>query len=176
MRISSIKKTAKKNKWLLAISIAALVCLSATFGLSPAVDTGDNGIGKNETVYAVLSHDGTIKDVRVINWAYGAESGKYWVDYGNYTDIANMTTEDKPVLEGEKILWPMSALEAGNFYYQGITEKELPVTINIDYYLDGEKSDGTDLAGKSGKLQPGAAPRVPWRDQGTSLRRRRPCS
>lgn len=39
-----------------------------------------------------------------------------------------------------------------DIYYQGKTDKELPIGVNFTYYLDGEKIEPKDLAGKSGKL------------------------
>ena len=37
--------------------------------------------------------------------------------------------------------------------YSGKTDKELPVSVAITYYLDGKKTDPADLAGKSGHLK-----------------------
>lgn len=142
-------KIMKKNKLFIFISIIFLtIFLFVTLGFTKAEVTK-----KNETVYVILNHNGSLKDARVVNWIYGAGEGRTLVDYGIYSEILNMTSDDKPTIERDRIIWPMTVLEAGNFYYQGITDKELPVEIDIKYYLDDKEIKGDNLAGKSGKLK-----------------------
>lgn len=142
-------KKMKKNKLIIFLTgIFLTIFLFVTLGSAKA-----EPIEKNETVYVILNHDGSVKDERVVNWIYGAGGGKTWTDYGSYSEILNMTSDLKPVTETDSVIWPATALEAGNFYYQGITDKELPVEISIKYYLDGREVSGDSLAGKSGKLK-----------------------
>jgi putative membrane protein len=135
------------------IFFASIIIFSVAFIFSAMGFTAEKGAWKNETVYVVLNHDGSIKDERVVNWVYGIKSGENWVDYGNYSDVSNMVSGDKPGIEKDKIIWPMTLLESGALYYQGITDKELPIEINIGYWLDGKIIKGEELAGKSGKLK-----------------------
>ena len=44
-------------------------------------------------------------------------------------------------------------MKGNDVYYQGKTTKKLPVSIQIEYKLDGKKIDAKDLEGKSGKLE-----------------------
>ena len=54
---------------------------------------------------------------------------------------------------GKALRIPGPACQKGNdIYYQGKTDKELPVKQTISYYLDGEKMDPDEIAGKSGKV------------------------
>ncbi len=144
-----MKKNMKKNKSFIAIiGIVIGIFLFSTLGFTTA-----NEVAKNETVYVVLDHDGSVKDERIVNWVHGTGDEKSWIDYGDYSAISNMTSEDKPEVKQDKIVWPMTLLESGDLYYQGITDKELPVEINIDYFLDGKEIKGEELAGKSGNLK-----------------------
>jgi putative membrane protein len=139
----------KKNKFFTII----IIVISMAFIFSALGFTPEKGIEKNETVYVVLNHDGSVVDERVVNWVYGIKGEANWIDYGNYSDISNMISGEKPKIEKDKIIWPATLLESGALYYQGITDKELPIEINIDYWLDGKKIKGEDLAGKSGNLK-----------------------
>ena len=105
---------------------------------------------KEENVYASLEEDGTVSGVYVVN-EYDLEKDTRITDYGDYTEVTNLTTEDKIeetadgyTVEGKK----------GKFYYQGNLEtKELPWKIQISYYLNGEKKNPKELAGESGNLE-----------------------
>lgn len=139
----------KRNRFFIVITaIAIAIFLFSTLGFTTIKE-----VGKNETVYVVLNNDGSVKDERLVNWVYGTSNEKNWIDYGNYSAILNMTSEDKPDIEKDKIIWPMTLLESGDLYYQGITDKELPVEISIRYFLDGKEIKGEELAGKSGNLK-----------------------
>ena len=130
------------------IIILILVILPGTLGFVP-----EKGVEKNETVYVVLNYDGSIEDERVVNWVHGTSKEDYWTDYGDYLTISNMLSEEMPKIEGNKIIWPMSSLQKGDLYYQGTTDKELPVDISITYFLDGKEINGEEIAGKSGNLK-----------------------
>ncbi len=110
---------------------------------------------KNETVYVVLDPEGRVVDQRIVNRIYqgnNAEAEKI-KDYGDYQTINNMTSEATPDLRGNIILWDSDLLQEGDIYYEGITDKSLPVDFKIDYYLDGEKIEAAALVGKSGMLR-----------------------
>jgi len=115
--------------------------------------TAEPEITKNETVYIILEHDGSVKDERVVNRISGVNGDLNWIDFGKYDDIQNMVSEYVPEISGDEICWPMTILEMGDLYYQGITNKDLPVEVDIKYYLDGKEIKGRELAGRSGNLK-----------------------
>ena len=43
--------------------------------------------------------------------------------------------------------------DGNDIYYQGTTDKELPIDMKMTYYLDGKEISPEDLAGKSGKVK-----------------------
>lgn len=130
-------------------SITAAVCFSMVLGNTLSVIAAENP-QKEENVYASLEEDGTVSGVYVVN-EYDLEKDTRITDYGDYTEVTNLTTEDKIeetadgyTVEGKK----------GKFYYQGNLEtKELPWKIQISYYLNGEKKNPKELAGESGNLE-----------------------
>jgi len=115
--------------------------------------TENSVVKKNETVYVNLNHDGSVKDERVVNWVHGTGDESSWIDYGQYINISNMVSGDNPRVEGDRIIWPMTALEMADLFYEGTTDKDLPIDISINYYLDGMQVSGEELAGKSGNLK-----------------------
>lgn len=110
-------------------------------------------VEKNETVYCQLANDGSVKEVQVVNWAYGTPDGDTWTDYGSYSDVNNSTSSSKPKIEGSRLIWPSTAFKDDGLFYQGHTDKELPFKVTIDYTLDGEPIEPEQLAGKDGNLK-----------------------
>ncbi|HOJ81013.1 MAG TPA: hypothetical protein PK767_00205 [Clostridiales bacterium] len=102
---------------------------------------------KEEAVYGILDHDGSVKDLYVVNIFNGGAI----TDYGDYSEVRNLTTSENLVQDGDKITIDTAA---DKFYYQGtLKEKELPWDISITYYLDDKQMPADDLAGKSGRLK-----------------------
>ncbi|HHY39722.1 MAG TPA: hypothetical protein GX502_00550 [Syntrophaceticus sp.] len=110
-------------------------------------------VEKNETVYCLLANDGTVKEVKVVNWAYGEPKGDSWTDYGSYSEVKNSTSGSKPKVEGKRLIWPATAFQEDGLFYQGSTEKELPFKVKINYTLDGEPIQPEQLAGEKGKVK-----------------------
>lgn len=52
--------------------------------------------------------------------------------------------------DGDNLTW---STDGKDIYYQGKTDKELPVSVSIKYYLDGKEISPDDLAGKTGHLK-----------------------
>jgi putative membrane protein len=101
---------------------------------------------KEEVVYGILNLDGSVNNLYVVNIFDGGEI----TDFGNYSDIRNMTSSEKLNVQGDVIT---ITTDANKFYYQGTLEDtELPWDISIKYFLDDREITGSELAGKSGKL------------------------
>ena len=113
---------------------------------------GTKPIVKDETVYALLNEDGSVRSVYVVNHSKVLEDGKY-VDFGSYKKIESLSENIQPKTEGDKIIWELKK-SYGDFYYKGeLAGVELPWTFNIQYFLDGNKVQAQDLAGRSGRVE-----------------------
>jgi X-X-X-Leu-X-X-Gly heptad repeat protein len=132
------------KKFLSFLIILSLIL--STFSLSFAE------ILKDETIYVNLDHNGNAKDIKVVNRIYGESNDKYYVDYGEYEDIEPLA-DIKPIVEKDKIKWPLQNLKGQDIYYEANIDKELPMKIDIRYFLDGKEILGEELAGKSGNLK-----------------------
>ncbi|MGI6188440.1 MAG: hypothetical protein GX041_00380 [Clostridiales bacterium] len=107
-------------------------------------------VEKNETVYVILAHNGKVLEQRVVNRLYSNGKPDEVVDYGDYISVRSMETGTKPEIRNNRIIWDSDLLTKGDIYYEGITDKELPVEIDIKYFLDDVQVNAEDLAGKSG--------------------------
>ena len=109
----------------------------------------DEEVGKEETVYVVADNSGKAKDVIVSDWLKNPDGNETIEDVSDLKDIKNVKGKEKFEEKDGKITWKAKGKD---IYYQGKTDKELPVKQSISYYLDGEKMDPDEIAGKSGKV------------------------
>lgn len=107
-----------------------------------------NALTKNETVYGKLNPDGSVKSSFVNEELLNTGNGTI-NDITNLEDIINLSGNESFNQKGDKITWEGLG---NNIFYQGKTSKELPVSANITYKLDGKEIELKDLAGKSGKV------------------------
>lgn len=129
-------------KKLLALILSTTILLSAATPIATA-----STLSKEEVVYGILDHDGSVKNLYVVNIFDGGDI----TDYGIYNRLSNLTTKDNFNQVDDKIT---ISTDSERFYYQGdLTSKELPWNINIKYYMDDKEMSAENLAGKSGKLK-----------------------
>jgi len=112
-----------------------------------------SGIAKNETVYVILGHDGKVLDQRVVNRLYRNGEFEEIRDYGKYSLVRNMEASVMPEIQDNQIIWDGALLKKGDIYYEGVTDKELPIEVSIKYFLDGAEVNAPTLAGKSGNVR-----------------------
>lgn len=112
-------------------------------------DTSAEEAGKEETVYVVANADGSANNVIVSDWLKNKEGSDSLKDASDLKDITNVKGDETFTQNGDEITWDA---KGNDIYYQGTTDKELPVTEKITYYLDGQEMTPEEIAGKSGKV------------------------
>ncbi len=106
--------------------------------------------GKEETVYVIAGSDGSTRSVIVSNQLKNAEGAQTLEDETILTDIENVKgTQSYTAGSGNALTWQAGG---SDIYYQGTTDKELPVGLNVTYYLDGQEIKPEELAGQSGHV------------------------
>lgn len=129
--------------------LPALVSLLLILVFSPAALCAETG--KDETIYVNLGSDGSIDEVFVVNHIETPKAGTY-TDYGTYDEIVNLTGEEEPAVEGDKITWELPAYENG-FYYKGTMDKALlPWNLQFTYQWNGKTVSASELAGVRGEI------------------------
>lgn len=113
--------------------------------------SGSSMATKQETVYVKTSACGKVNEVVVSNWLKNTEGTKELVDTSDLTDIVNVKGhENYTTSDGIEVIWDA---DGRDIYYQGTTDKNLPVDITISYELDGTPIEPEQLAGKSGHVK-----------------------
>lgn len=135
----------KKKLYHLLSLLLIMVILTGTGGAIVAPSSA----AKEEVVYVNLSNRGEAQNAHVVN-AYELSSEGNIIDYGNYTNVSNLTTTEPITLENDMI---SVKAPKGRFYYQGdLAEFQLPWCISITYELNGKEVPPESLAGASGHL------------------------
>ncbi len=118
--------------------------------LEKALSVGEENeeAGKEETVYVVANPDGSTKNVIVSEWLKNKDGAATLEDTSDLKDIENVKGDETFEQNGDKITWQA---DGKDIYYQGTTDKDLPVTEKVTYFMDGKEMSPEEMAGKSGK-------------------------
>ena len=114
-------------------------------------DTAASSYKKNETVYVNMSADGNVTSKIVTDWLHTDKAQTYIDDASDLAGISNVKSNTEPIKNKDgSYRWNM---ETTDLYYRGTTDKELPISFNITYYLDGKQTEPEKLAGKKGQVK-----------------------
>ena len=103
--------------------------------------------GKEEVIYGVLNAQGQVDGLYAVNIF---ESGDV-VDYGDYSAVHPLNTEDEITYENGEVRFHT---DAQRVYYQGnLNTRDLPWLFRLTYRLDGQEIAAEELAGKSGHVE-----------------------
>lgn len=164
----------KKIKSIVSVTVAALVASTAIgyslFCDSEKVVSADNtevkeelnnaisdsvaftrtGEDKEETVYVLSDANGNLKKTIVSDWLKNKAGSDTITDKTDLQNIENVKS-DASYTEGKdgEIIWNA---KGADIYYQGETDKKLPVDVKITYLVDGKEVPANEMAGKSGKV------------------------
>ena len=104
---------------------------------------------KEETEYVVMDADGNITKTSVAEWIRNGKSQDKINDVSSLKDIENTANDKSFKQDGNKLVWDAGG---SDIKYKGNTDKELPVKVNISYYLDGQKMSASEIAGRKGHV------------------------
>lgn len=114
-----------------------------------SVESNDQEIGKEETVYLMSDATGKVHDTIVSDHLINNGNAARIEDRSNLRDIENVKGNETFEQDGEQLSWNA---DGNDIFYRGTTDEEAPVTQKVTYYLDGEEIMPEELAGKSGKV------------------------
>lgn len=112
-------------------------------------DTTEN-VKKTETVYANLNPDGSQRLVTVSDWLHADRSKVKVSDITTLENYAITKGHASAAAADGSVTWHMASSDV---YYEGTTDKELPVGIDIKYYLNGAPISAEEIAGQSGDFR-----------------------
>ncbi len=127
--------------------VALILALSMISSLSLSAYANSTVTPKEEVIYIITDANGNVNTINAVN-IFGTGDV---IDYGDYTAVKMLTTNDKIIQDNDKITFTSNT---DKVYYQGtINEKQIPWNISIRYFLDGIEYSQAEIAGKTGALE-----------------------
>ncbi len=105
---------------------------------------------KDETVYSKIDSNGNNYNTIVNDHIINDEQEQLINDISDLLNIKNVNGDEEFSQDGNNLVWHA---EESDIYYQGESQKELPIECNVKYELDGNEITASELAGKSGKVK-----------------------
>ena len=144
----------KNRKIKRSLTTSLAVGMSVMMGAVPvyaAGSTDTQDVYKEETVYVNADATGNSDEVTVSDWLKnsGSVSGNL-TDESILKEIKNVKGDESFTENGDQLTWNTAGED---IYYQGTTDKELPVSVKLTYFLDGKEVKPDELKGKSGHLK-----------------------
>ena len=105
---------------------------------------------KDETVYTKANANGSSYQTIVSEHLKNSDNAELLKDMSTLLNIKNTNGDEEASQNGTSLEWKTSG---NDIYYQGNTNKELPLDCTIKYELNGEEIAPNDLIGKSGNVK-----------------------
>lgn len=107
-------------------------------------------VKKSENIYVNLAADGSVNKITVSDWLHADKGNVKVTDTTTLRDFVVTRGQAASVTEKGELTWHMTTSDV---YYEGTSDKALPIEISIKYFLDGNEITAEDLAGKSGNFR-----------------------
>lgn len=128
--------------------VSGLVVTSLVLGNASMIQA--EKVTKEESVYVNADADGEAEKITVSDWLKNAGINGTLKDKSELKDITNVKGDETFERSGDGLKWNAGSQD---IYYQGTTEKKLPVSVKLVYELDGKEISPEELLGKSGALK-----------------------
>ena len=111
--------------------------------------TGVYALTKDESVYVKLNEKGEVQNISVTEHLFDYK-GNIVNDKTLLNNIKNINGNEKFRQNGNDLIWES---RGNDIYYQGSYDKDLPISLNVKYYLDGEEKNVNEMLGKKGNIK-----------------------
>lgn len=105
---------------------------------------------KEETVYTKMNVEGKNYQTIVSTHIENKEERDVIEDLSDLLKIENTKGEETFEKEGNSLIWKANKKD---IYYQGESQKDLPIACEIKYELDGKEVKAEEIVGKTGKVK-----------------------
>lgn len=133
------------SKVIKILSLAIVVAM-----IIPSFSFASGKVSKEETVYVNLDEKGAPIEKTSSIWLHSDTSLGKVKDKSTLKEIKNVKGEEEPKIDGDKIVWET---DEKDIFYQGKSNKDLPIDVEVKYYLNEKEVEPKDIAGKSGKIK-----------------------
>ena len=105
---------------------------------------------KEETVFVLADAAGSPEKIIVSDWLDNVDGEDVLQDASILSDIVNLKGDEAfSAAEDGGIEW---ASKGNDIFYQGTADADLPVTVSVTCFLDGEEISPEEIAGRSGQV------------------------
>lgn len=104
---------------------------------------------KDETVYVLAKANGAVNKVIVSDHLENTDLKGQLTETSSLTGVQNVKGDETYTEANGTRTWNA---DGKDIYYQGTTTDELPIDINVKYYLNGEERTADSIIGESGKI------------------------
>lgn len=132
------------NRLFSKIVAGSLLC-SMTFYTSPVF-----AYTKDETVYSKADASGKSYSTLVSTHLINDSKDSIINDLSDLLNVSNVNGDEKFDQNGESLIWHSNG---NDIYYQGESQKTLPIECKLKYELDGKEISADEIAGKSGRVK-----------------------
>lgn len=105
---------------------------------------------KDETVYSKINSKGEKYQTVVSTHIENKEELEVINDISDLLNIENTNGEEKYTQEGNSLIWKANKKD---IYYQGESQKELPIECKVKYELEGKEVEAEEIVGKAGHVK-----------------------
>lgn len=105
---------------------------------------------KDETVYSKMNKDGKNYQTIVSTHLENKEELETINDITDLLNIENTNGEEEFSQEGNSLVWKA---DKKDIYYQGESQKDLPIECKVKYELDGKEVGAEEIVGKAGHVK-----------------------
>lgn len=137
------------KKLVQSVSAIAL-SVAMVSSIMPVYAEGEDVITKDESVYAFLDAEGNVDDITVSEWLHNDKGFNKYEDTSILKDVMNLKSEETIQSYKDGYVWTSSNTD---LYYQGSCSKELPISMKVEYELDGKTISAKDIVGKDGHVK-----------------------
>lgn len=105
---------------------------------------------KDETVYTKINQEGKSYQTTVSTHIKNSQELEIINDMTDLLNIENTKGEEEFTQDGKSLVWKA---DKKDIYYQGESQKELPIECNITYKLDEKEIKADEIVGKTGHVK-----------------------
>lgn len=105
---------------------------------------------KEETVYSKVNNNGEVYSKIVSTKISNDNKNELLEDIADLINIKNTNGDEEFTQNGTNIVWKA---KGNSIQYQGDSQKDMPITCEIKYELDGKVVEAKDIVGKKGNVK-----------------------
>ncbi len=140
----------KKSYRILCLALAIAFALTMLVSIIVSVASAEGLDSRGETVYVETDASGNVLSMISSVYITNPSAAETVTDSTTLTNIKNVLGSEAPETNGNEVTFKANGEDV---CYQGEASGELPFSLKLTYYLNGNETDPQQMAGKSGRAR-----------------------